>query len=295
MNQILCSTGALLGNANNKDYRLLKSMSEELDCDGFEFMVYSSWYSEIDELIHILNSYKLNIPVVHCHKTLGETLCGVTVKIENGSFDVYEMTVDEDKECFEKGLVLFKKNVIVASSIGAKKMVLHLWNGLPSDRKVEKNIERFGILQDIAQKEGVDLMVENVVSNVHDPMYDIDLLHKSYPDVSLVFDTKMAEFHGQTMQIFEPEWKWMLEDGNVKHLHINDYDGGIKDWGNLNVLPIGKGHVNFDMFFKNMSKYKYNGDYTVEATALKKTGEIDKEMLNTCFYNLRTLIDKYMK
>ena len=294
MNQILCSTGALLGNANNKDYRLLKSMSEELECDGFEFMVYSSWYSEIDELIKELNSSKLNIPVVHCHKTLGETLCGISVKLENGNFDIHEMTKEEDKECFEKGLELFRKNVIVASSIGARKMVLHLWNGLPSDRRIEKNIERFAILREEAIKEGVDLMVENVVCNVHDPMYDIDLLHKSYPDVSLVYDTKMAEFHGQTMQIFESEWKWMLEEENVKHLHINDYNGGIKDWGNLNVLPIGKGHVDFEMFFKHLSKYKYMGDYTIEATALKKTGEIDKEMLNACFRDLRLLINKYM-
>ena len=47
-------------------------------------------------------------------------------------------------------------------------------------------------------------------------------------------------------------------------------------------------------FFKNLSKYKYVGDYTVEATALKKTGEIDIEMLNTCFHKLRSLISKYM-
>lgn len=297
MNQILCSTGALLGKSNNKDFRLLKSIAEDLDCDGLEFMVYSTWYPEINELIKVLNESKLNIPVVHCHKTLGESLCGVTVKYdENQNLLVHEMTEDEDRANFENGLELFKKNVLVASSIGAEKMVLHLWNGLASDRKIEKNIERYEILRDIAKSENVDLMVENVVCNVHDPLYDIDLLHKTYPDVSLVFDTKMAEFHGQTMDIFEPAWDWMLKDGNVKHLHINDYNGGIKDWNNLNVLPIGKGHVDFDTFFNKLSGYKYKGDYTIEATALNDaTGKVDFDMLNKCFGDLRALINKYMK
>lgn len=297
MNQILCSTGALLGKSNNKDFRLLKSIAEDLDCDGLEFMVYSTWYSEINELIKELNESKLNIPVVHCHKTLGESLCGVTVKYdENQDFLVHEMTEDEDRANFENGLKLFKKNVLVASSIGAEKMVLHLWNGLASDRKIEKNIERYEILRDIAKSENVDLMVENVVCNAHDPLYDIDLLHKTYPDVSLVFDTKMAEFHGQTMDIFEPAWDWMLKDGNVKHLHINDYNGGIKDWNNLNVLPIGKGHVDFDTFFNKLSGYEYKGDYTIEATALNDaTGKVDFDMLNKCFGDLRALINKYMK
>lgn len=296
MNQILCSTGALLGKANNKDFRLLKSISEELDCDGLEFMVYSSWYSEIDELIKVLNESKLNIPVVHCHKTLGESLCGVTVKYdENQNFLVHEMTEDEDKANFENGLELFKKNVLIASSIGAEKMVLHLWNGIASDRKIEKNIERFEILREIAKAGNVDLMVENVVCNVHDPLYDINLLHKSYLDVSLVYDTKMAEFHGQTMNIFEPEWDWMLKNGNVKHLHINDYNGGIKDWDNLDVLPIGKGHVDFETFFSKLSKYGYKGDYTIEATALyDDVGKVDVDMLNKCFGDLRNLINKYM-
>lgn len=297
MNQILCSTGALLGKSNNKDFRLLKSIAEDLDCDGLEFMVYSTWYPEINELIKVLNESKLNIPVVHCHKTLGESLCGVTVKYdENQNLLVHEMTEDEDRANFENGLELFKKNVLVASSIGAEKMVLHLWNGLASDRKIEKNIERYEILRDIAKSENVDLMVENVVCNVHDPLYDIDLLHKTYPDVSLVFDTKMAEFHGQTMDIFEPAWDWMLKDGNVKHLHINDYNGGIKDWNNLNVLPIGKGHVDFDTFFNKLSGYEYKGDYTIEATALNDaTGKVDFDMLNKCFGDLRALINKYMK
>ena len=61
------------------------------------------------------------------------------------------------------------------------------------------------------------------------------------------------------------------------------------------MLPIGKGHVDFESFFVNISKYGYDGDFTVEATAFKMdSGEIDYDMLNKCFSDLRKLIKKYM-
>ena len=42
MSQILCSTGALIGKPNNRDYTLLKGLAGKLECDGFEFMMYES-------------------------------------------------------------------------------------------------------------------------------------------------------------------------------------------------------------------------------------------------------------
>lgn len=42
MNQLLCSTGALIGRPNGRDYRLLGGLSKKLECDGFEFMMYST-------------------------------------------------------------------------------------------------------------------------------------------------------------------------------------------------------------------------------------------------------------
>ncbi len=36
MCKILCSTGALIGKPNNRDYKLLKDLSKQLTCDGFE-------------------------------------------------------------------------------------------------------------------------------------------------------------------------------------------------------------------------------------------------------------------
>ncbi len=267
MNEILCSTGALLGRPNNRDYRHLKELFGQLVCDGLELMVYDSWYPEAEEMMRTLAGFDLPIPVVHCQKSLSEQLSGGIVRLINGEYIYYEMTTDEDEKNFERAILEFKLNLDIASCVGADRMVLHLWNGLISDRNIRRNVERFGRLKEMAEKKGILLMVENVICNTHDPMYDMRLVYEAYPDVSFVFDTKMAEFHGQTALLFEEEWRWMLTGGHIRHFHINDYGGGLKDWGNLRVLPIGKGHVDFASFFSKLKDYDYSGDYTVEATA----------------------------
>lgn len=53
------------------------------------------------------------------------------------------------------------------------------------------------------------------------------------------------------------------------------------------VLPIGRGHVDFDAFFSGIFAYGYDGDFTVETTALAADGTIDFAMLNECFERIR--------
>lgn len=74
MAEILCSTGALLGKANNRDYRLLQKLAEQLQCDGYEFMMYSSWYQDWEVMADYLVGQGLHIPVVHCEKHIGEAV-----------------------------------------------------------------------------------------------------------------------------------------------------------------------------------------------------------------------------
>ena len=288
MNKVLCSTGALIGRPNNRDYRLLKGLAGQLECDGFEFLVYDTWYPEIDQMIETVKGFGLSIPVVHCEKKLSEKLAGARKWFDNEGMHYLKMTEEDDRENFRQAVEEFRINLRIAREFGSDRMVFHLWNGTVSDSNIERNVERFGILREMADDAGILLMVENVICNTHDPMYDMKIVYNAHPDVSYVYDTKMAEFHGQTMLLFEPEWDWMLTDGHVKHLHVNDYDGGIMDWSNLKVLPVGKGHVDFEEFFRKLKKYGYNGDYTVEATAFDKSGSVDVNMLNDCFERIRS-------
>lgn len=76
MSKVLCSTGALLEYGG--DYRLLDSLSKQLECDGYEFMMDSPYYEKVGALKNFLQEIKLYIPVVHCEKSIGENIsrCG---------------------------------------------------------------------------------------------------------------------------------------------------------------------------------------------------------------------------
>lgn len=275
MNQILCSTGALIGKPNGRNYRLLEDLSGQLSCDGFEFMMYSSWYEEAEEIAGYLQEMKLHIPVLHCEKHIGEAIS------RNGEGD------------WDEALWKFEKNCEIAQKIGAEKLVIHLWDGLISDQNFANNLQCFGELAALARQYRIDLLVENVVCNQKDPMTHWCELAERYPDIHFIYDTKMAAFHEQLPLIYEPAYAWLWNEGRIRHLHINDYGGGYMEWSELKTLPIGEGHIDFDQFFYFIREKKYMGDFTVEATAFdRETGEIDVEMLNRCFERIRQYLSK---
>lgn len=270
MNKILCSTGALIGKPNGRDYRLLKDLSGKLACDGYEFMMYSSWYEEIDEIAEALQDMGLNIPVMHCEKHIGEAIG------RNGEGD------------FSEAFWKFEKNCELAKRIDAGKLVIHLWDGMISDQNFANQLCAYKELDAIAKGYGIDILVENVVCNKVDPMTHWCELANDYPDIHFIFDTKMAAFHEQLPLIYEKEYEWLWTEGRIRHLHINDYDGGYMDWARLKALPIGDGHIDFTEFFHFIKGKNYEGDFTVEATAFdRETGEIDTDMLNRCFAAIR--------
>lgn len=269
MREILCSTGALIGRPNNRNYRLLEELAGQLDCDGFEFLMYDSWYDQTEQLTEYLCGRQLNIPVVHCEKCIGED-------ISRGG-----------AENLANALRLFDINCRLAGKIGAKKLVVHLWDGITSDRNMKNNVSAYGELAGIAGGYGLEILVENVVCNQEDPMRHWRFLREAYPDIHFVFDTKMAAFHQQLGLLYEGEYAWLWREGHIAHYHVNDYAGGYKDWKNLRTLPPGRGHVDFGRFFDFVKKTGYQGALTVEATAFGADGKVDTQMLNGCFAKIR--------
>ena len=262
--QILCSTGAIIGRLNNRNYRLLETVAPQLDCDGFEFILYNNWYDIVRELTDYILSLHLNIPVMHCEKTLAE-------HISRGG-------EEELREAYR----LFRINCETAVRLGAKKMVLHLWNGVISDSHFENNLASYPELNKISQDFGLDLLIENVVC-LKDPMSHWLELQKSYPDIHFVFDTKMADFHRQLELIYEEEYAWLWKNGHIRHYHVNDYGGGYMDWSNLKVLAIGKGHIDFDRFFAFIARTGYRDTFTFEATGFDQQGIVHTDLLNEQF------------
>ena len=273
MNDILCSTGALIGRPNNRDYTLLKPLSEQLQCDGFEFMMYSSWYDEAERLVDFLQQIHLRVPVMHCEKHIGQA------------------AASDEKKDLEEAVSLFRINCEIAKKLGAGRMVLHLWDGMVSDSHFANNLRTYRRLQETAEEYGIDILVENVVCNCGDPMGHWCELREAYPDIHFVFDTKMAAFHRQEELLYRPEYDWLWRDGHIRHFHVNDYGGGYMEWDKLKTLPIGDGHVDFDQFFSFVLNIHYQGCFTVEATAFGPDGTIDVEMLNRCFARIRGYLE----
>lgn len=267
MIRILCSTGALLKYGG--DYKILEPLSRQFECDGYEFMMDSPYYEEVEELKRYFQEMRLYIPVVHCEKSIGENIS------KGGQ--------PEWSDAFEK----FEINCDIAQSIGAEKMVIHLWDGKTSDSHFQNNLTGYAPLNEIAQRYGLDLLVENVVCNVENPMKHFCELRDSYPDIHFVFDTKMAAFHDQLDLLYDTEYSWLWQEGHICHYHVNDYSGGYMDWENLRSLPIGKGKIDFTRFFEFLIQVRFDGFLTVEATAHNDEGVVDVELLNEQFRCIR--------
>ena len=257
--EVLCSTGALIGRPNGRNPRLLGDLSKKLQGDGLEFMMYSTWYEDVDEITEYVKSLGLHIPVYHCQKTVGE---------------------EATKGDFAEANRQMEINAKQAEAIGARKMVFHLWNGEISDSNFENNLKAYGDLRRIVADHGVDLLVENVVCNKEDPLLHWKQIADRYDEPHFIFDTKMAAFHGQMDAFCEGEYAWTWKEDLVRHYHINDYAGGYKDWTALRTLPIGAGHVDFPKFLAFVKSTGYDGTFTLESTAFDKTGVVDTDMLN---------------
>ena len=269
MNKILCSTGAITGKRNGYDYTLIGSLSKQLLCDGFELMMDSVWYDDIEALKSYLRGIKVDIPVVHCRKDIGE-------RISKGG-------VAELAEAYR----VFETDCEVARTIGADKLVLHLWGGLASDSRFQNNIEAYPYLQEKARNCGLEVLIENVVCNVENPMKHLCELKERYPNIRFVFDTKMAAFHEQLNLLYEAGYEWLWKEGYIQHYHVNDYAGSYMDWDNLRTLPVGKGRIEFKQFFEFVKRTEYTGDFTAEGNAVGSDGTVDIDMLNEQFKRIR--------
>lgn len=269
MHQILCSTGALIGRPNGRDYRLLAQCVDHLQCDGYEFMLYDTWYDQIESIAGFLSSLSLHIPVMHCEKRIGEWIA------------------EDDEAQKHQAYAQFDINCQLASFLHADRLVMHLWNGQPSDGHFERHLAAYEKLLSIAQKHQIELLIENVVCAYQDPMRRWEQIWASYPGARFTYDTKMAAFHDQMDDIYLPQYRHLWDEGKIAHLHVNDYGGGYMDWKNLRTLPIGKGNIDFDRFFSFLNQVAYRGDYTVEATAFLPDGIIRCAPLNDTFSWIR--------
>lgn len=268
MHRVLCSTGTMLGRANGRDYRLLLSLEKEIRCDGLELLFYDSWYDQIDALHHVIN--RLSLPVCTFH--VEKNICGGLICPETAA----------------AALDKFRLNCQFAASLGAEKLVYHLWDGRMDDAAVEACLSHYPVLSKIAGETGLALTIENIITAQHHPLHYFHRLLDLDPGVLFTYDTKCAAFHQQEDALFLPQHGPLAHQ--LAHLHINDYNGGYRDLQNFKTLHIGDGHVDFERFFARLKALSYAGDFTMEATSFDKDGIIHADRINATCQIIRQLI-----
>ncbi len=271
MKQLLCSTGALITSKNGRDHRLIGEAARTLSCDGFEFMMYPSWYEEWEKITEDLVAMQIPIETFHVDKGIGELIS----RSKEG-----DVALAREQ---------FHKNCEMAKHMGAKLLVLHLWGGMASDRCIANNIREYGTLVKIAKEYGLLLTVENIPCNCEEPLKHWKALHEAYPDVAFTFDVRFAAFHGQIEEFFAKENAWLWK-GAVRHVHIGDFAGAPMDWGLLRkCLHPGEGKIDFSRVFERLEAVGYDGTVTVESTSVAEDGSLCYDRLEKTFAFLRSL------
>ena len=270
--KILCSTGTLVGKANGFDYTLIARYVDVICADGFELMMLKAYYDHLADICKMLERVTLPVYTIHFEKDITALL-----GLGNG----------EDRR---EGLRLFEMNADMAKAVGASAAVLHLWDGRFDAKNLEESINLLDTLFEICDKRSVELLVENIPCRIS-PYESVLKIAGKYPDARFTFDTRHADFIGETERFFQSAiWKT-----RIAHVHVSDHMGSTAPgmWGVTRpIVHPGEGKINFDELFERMPMY--NGDtVTLESPVMLPDGTHDTEKLNRSLSYLRNKMKKY--
>ena len=100
-------------------------------------MIDRDWYEKRETLKAYLKEKAFYIPVVHCEKEIGELISKGGEDNPKKAYDEFEMDCD------------------IAKTVGAERLVLHLWGGMASDANFQRNIDAYPYLNQKAKEYGL--------------------------------------------------------------------------------------------------------------------------------------------
>jgi sugar phosphate isomerase/epimerase len=256
---VLLSTGAMTRDPVQTDHQEIVSHGPGLGVPGFELGVYAAWYGHLDDVISDLRGSELSFPVVHGEKGIGAGL---------GSAESEEV---------ESALERLELNCRAAAALGAKTLVLHLWEKPDSDREIERNLGHLPTCLDTAAAYGVTLAVETIPGDAGTPLANIRLALERDSRCRVTLDTEFLAFHGQLAESVAADWLW--EEKFVHHVHLKDFDGRLREGDVRRYLLPGEGMLDLQGFLTGLVERGYAGAMTVEATAVDEQGRLDPERL----------------
>ncbi len=269
--QLLCSTGTFSRDPDYTDYRAIIAYGPGLEVDGFEVMFYPSWYPEAEHIASELLKSGLRFPAVHAEKSIGTAL---------GS---------SQREKCEQGIQRFAVNCRLGNLIRARVLVLHLW-GLPElDEQLEYNLQALGACLALAARSNLQLAVETIPGSRADPLSNVQRVIDQDTRCAVALDTEFLAFYDQLEAALASDWLW--QRGKIRHIHIKDFDGHpFTSDRRRRYLHPGEGHINFLRFFDALKQRCFDGNISLEASAVQQDGSVDMHRLKESLALLRGLM-----
>lgn len=205
--------------------------------------------SFINRLIEIQKEYGISVVSVHPFMALAEPF----------------MLFSNYSRRFKAGCEDYKRYSEVAARLGANYIVMHGGkdNGLLSPQEY---CERYMILQEIANKNGVTVLQENVSQFRAGGSGFLKAIKDILGDkAQFCFDIKQSIRRG-----YDPFEIIDLLGSGIKHFHISDH------LPERDCLLPGRGIFDFDRFFGKTAQMGYKGSYIIEVynNAYKSYSEI---------------------
>ncbi len=267
--ELLCSTGTLVGRANGFNHMLIAENHKYIEADAFELMMLQAFYEKLTEVARDLTDAKVDIRAIHFEK------------------DITALLGLHGEEERREGLRRFSLNAEMGRNVGAKKAVFHLWDGRFSPERIQGVIALLSDLYEICERNGLELVVENVPSKVPTPYENVLEIASRYPRARFTFDTRHCHVMGQIETFFESD----MWETRIGHIHVSDYSGETvpEMWGVTRpILHPGEGIIDFDALFSKMPSCKAE-TLTLESPVIALDGSLNIPKLNQ---TLRYLAEK---
>ena len=257
---VLASTGIVTRDPDQTDHKAILEHAPTLGAAGYELALYEAWHGHLDEVIEDLRGSGLSFPAVHADKSIGVGLAS------------------DDGDEADEALAALEVNCRAAAALGAETLVLHLWERPDGDRELERNLDRLPACLDTAEAYGMVLAVETIPGIAGTTLANLRLALERDPRCKVTLDTEFLGFHGQLDESIAAEWLWT---GNaVRHVHLKDFDGRLRDRNGRRYLLPGEGALGLQSFLAGLVDRGYRGAITVEASAVTNSGTLDKTRLD---------------
>lgn len=262
--RILCSTGAVTRHPNRADPRLIAD-ARDLPCAGFELSIYPDWIEDVDAVTEDIAGLALPIETAHAEKAVG-------ARLSKG-----------DPRAVER----LERSARLAAHVGARLLVLHLWELPLGDRQLERNLDLLPACADVAEQAGLTLGIETIPCSVGSPLANVARAVEREPRCVAVLDTEFLATHDELNAAPDAGLP-------VGHVHVKDFAGEIRhgDPRTRYLLP-GEGALDLDGFLDRLRADAYDGTVTLEPSAVDPDGGLDRTRLAAIATALRALDSRH--